>query len=113
MRFRVLDENHDWCIGRGQNDYASGSLAVSYDLKTKILSWLNDCFFDMDSGLNWQKFLGGKFQKAEIDSAIKNTIISDEEVAEIVYFDSSIANRNYTCSARVKTIYGDTIEVKI
>ena len=92
MRFRVLDENWDWSFGRGQNDYASNSLAVSYDLKTKILSWLNDCFFDMDSGLNWQKFLGGKFQKAEIDSAIKNTIITQnrEFKYHLVYFAIAI-----------------------
>ena len=113
MRFRVLDSNWDWCRGRVQNDYASGSLAVSYDLKTKILSWLNDCFFDMSAGLDWQKYLGGKIQKSEIDTAIKNTIVSNEEVAEIVYFDSSVSNRKYGCTARIKTIYGDTIEVKI
>lgn len=113
MRFRTLDENHDWQIGRGKNDYASDSLAVSYDLKTKILSWLNDCFFSMDSGLNWQKFLGGKVQKSEIDSAIKNQIVFTKEIAELVYFDSSVMNRKYTCTARCKTIYGNTIEVKI
>lgn len=113
MRFRTLDADWDWQIGRGKNDYASDSLAVSFDLKTKILSWLNDCFFSMDSGLNWQKFLGGKVQKNEIDSAIKNQIVFTQEVAELVYFDSSVMNRKYTCTARVKTIYGDTIEVKI
>lgn len=113
MLFRTLDENWDWQFGRGRNDYASDSLYVAFDLKTKILSWINDCFFSMSSGINWKKYLGGKIQKSEIDSAVKDQIIFTEQVAEIVYFESSVANRTYTCTARVKTIYGDTIEVKI
>lgn len=113
MLFRTLDENWDWRFGRGKSDYASDSLSVAFDLKTKVLSWLNDCFFSMESGIDWKKYLGGKVQKTDIDNAIKNQIIFTEQVAEIVFFESSVYNRKYTCTARVKTIYGDTIEVKI
>ena len=113
MRFRTLDENWDWNFGKGRNDYASDSLAISYSLKTKILSWYRDCFFDMETGVDWKNILGSKVSKDEADSAIKQILSTEDGVTEIVFFESSVANRTYTCTARVKTIYQDTIEVKI
>lgn len=113
MRFRTLDENWDWRMGRGLQDYASGSLSVAYNLKTQILSWYRDCFFDMEVGIDWKNILGSKTSKPDADSAIRKIISSDKDVDELVFFESSVTDRKYTCTARVKTVYGDTIEVRI
>ena len=113
MLFRTLDSNWDWKFGRGKSDFAQDALAVAYDLKTKILSWYGDCFFDAAAGVDWENILGSKDKKQQLDISIKNIIVSNDDVDEIVLFDSEITNREYHCRARVKTIYNETIEVKI
>lgn len=113
MRFRTLDDNWDFNFGKGVQDYASESLAIAYSIKTKILSWYKDCFFDTEKGIDWKNILGSKVSKSEADSAIKKIIVTEDGVTELVLFDSEITGRTYSCTARIKTIYGDTIEVKI
>lgn len=113
MDFRTLDENWDWNFGRGRNDYASQSLAIAYSIKTKILSWYRDCFFDVEAGIDWKNILGSKVSKGDADAAIKKIIVTEDGVDGLVYFDSEVTNRIYSCTARIKTIYGDTIEVRI
>ncbi len=113
MRFRALDSNHDWLFGKGKQDYSSDALAIAYSIKTKILSWYRDCFFDMEKGVDWKNILGSKVSKDDADSAIKRIISTEEGVTELTFFESSMAGRVYTCAARLKTIYNETIEVKI
>lgn len=113
MKFRVLDENWDWNYGRGIQDYTSASLAIAYDIKTKILSWYGDCFFAMEDGVDWKNILGSKDLKGEADSTIRKIIATEDGVAELVFFESSVEQRKYHCTARYKDIYGETIEVRI
>lgn len=113
MRFRTLDNNWDFNFGKGVQDYATESMAIAYSIKTKILSWYKDCFFDMEEGVDWKNILGSKVSKGDADSAIKKIIVTEEGVTELVYFESSLDGRNYSCTARIKTVYNETIEVKI
>ena len=113
MRFRTLDENWDFNFGAGLQNYASESMAVAYNLKSQILSWYRDCFFDMETGIDWKNILGSKVSKSEADAAIRKIVAANNEVDEILFFESSLTNRVYTCTIRIKTIYGQTIEVKI
>ena len=113
MKFRSLDSNWDWSFGRGTASYSEGALAIAYDIKSKILSWYRDCFFSLESGIDWKNILGSKDQKNKLDMSIKLIIFEQEDVTEITYFDSEIIGREYSCTIRLKTIYNETIEVKI
>lgn len=113
MRFRTLDGNWDWNFGRGLSDYSDEAISIAYDVKSKILSWYGDCFFDADAGIDWKNILGTKDQKETLDLSIKRIILEEENVTELTFFESSIIDRKYTCTARFKTIYNETIEVKI
>jgi len=113
MRTRTVDGNWDWRFGKGLNDYADDALGVAYTIKMKILSWFGDCFFAMDEGIDWKNILGNKNTKDQADTSIKEIIIGDPEITELVYFESEIVDRKYICTIRFKTIYGETIEVKI
>lgn len=113
MRVRTLDKNWDFQFGRSKQDYADESLGVAYDVKQKILCWYNDCFFDMTAGIDYKNLLGAKNSKKEIDNSVKKIIITNPDIAEMTYFESSITDRKYTATIRFKTIYGETIEVKI
>lgn len=113
MKTRVLDKNWDFVIGHGLNDYADDALGVAYTIKMKVLSWFGDCFFAMNDGIDWKNILGNKNTKDQADSSIKEIIVGDPEITELVYFESVVVDRKYTCTIRFKTVYGETIEVKI
>ena len=113
MKTRTLDSNWDFKYGKGLNDYALGSLNVAYAVKMKILSWYKDCFFAMEDGVDWKNILGNKNSKEEADISIKDIVQTEPEITELVYFDSTVEDRKYSCTIKFKTVYGETIEVNI
>ena len=113
MKTRTVDTNWDWNFGKGVQNYADESLGVAYTVKMKILSWYKDCFFEMDAGIDWKNIMGSKTTKTEADTAIKEIIQTEPEILELTYFESSVTDRVYTATIRFKTIYGETIEVRI
>lgn len=113
MKTRVVDSNWDFVFGKGLADYSQDSLNVAYAVKMKILSWYGDCFFAMEDGVDWKNILGSKVSKEEADRSIKEIIQNEPEITELVFFDSEVVDRVYHATARFKTVYNETIEVKI
>lgn len=113
MKTRTVDKNWDWNWGKGIQNYADNSLGVAYTVKMKILSWYKDCFFEMDAGIDWKNIIGSKTTKEQADAAIKEIIQTEPEILDLTFFESSVVDRVYTATIRFKTIYGETIEVKI
>jgi len=113
MKTRATDNSWDWRFGKSNQDYADDALGVAYTVKMKILSWFKDCFFDQDAGIDWKNILGSKTTKEEADVSIKEIIQTEPEITELTFFESEVVDRVYTATIRFKTIYGETIEVKI
>lgn len=113
MRVRALDSNWDFKFGKSRQDYASESLATAYDVKQKILCWYNDCFFDMQAGIDYKNLLGEKGGKTTLDNSVKKILMVQPDIVEITYFESSVIDRKYSLTTRFKTVYNETIEVKI
>lgn len=106
MIMRGLSTSGDWLFGKGRNDYVSGKSAVAQNIRTRLLSFLNDCFFDKGAGIDWFNLLGGKNQIA-IDLAISATILNTPDVTglERIYIDLS-SSRNLTIEYKVETSFG-------
>lgn len=113
MIIRTLTSDWDFKFGHSKADYASESLCTAYDIKMQIQSWYYDCFFNIEAGIDWKNLLGSKESKKQIDTDIKNIINNHPYVENITFFESSIINRVYTMDAKIKTTFGDTIEVQI
>lgn len=112
MKTRGLDSNDDWEFGRGKQAYVSDKDAVSQNIKTRLRSWKGDCFFDVDSGVDWTNFLD-KGKKTQLDLDIKRVILQTAGVLRINSFSSTLdsAERNLTITVTIDTIYGSiTIE---
>ena len=113
MKTRTVDNNWDWNWGKGVQNYADDSLGVAYTVKMKILSWFKDCFFAEDAGIDWKNIMGSKQTKETADASIKEIIQAEPEILNLTFFESSVVDRVYTATIRFKTIYGETIEVRI
>ena len=53
VRVRRLDKNHDWTFGQGFSNYASESEAIAQNVQTRLWSFTNDWFLDLEHGLPW------------------------------------------------------------
>lgn len=79
MIVRALDDLEDWTYGKGKNDYRSGILATAQNIQTRVSSFLYDCFFATNEGIDWFNLLGGKNQLA-LNLAVSTTILNTENV---------------------------------
>lgn len=110
MMVRALDSDGDWTYGKGKNDYKRELLAVSQNIQTRLSSFLGDCFFAADAGIDWWNLLGGKDQRA-LQLAISACILNTQNVTGILQLSVSLdVNRLLTVSYRVQTTYSITIQ---
>lgn len=119
MIFRALDVNHDWTFGKGVNDYTRLNQAIGLNIKTRILSWLGDCFFAQQEGIDWVNRLGSKRQRGLLEADLRRIILQTPDVRGITIFDIIYdeTGRRFSASYSVITIYSqeyiDSVEVGI
>lgn len=117
MIFRALDSNHDWTFGRGIGCYTRENQAIGLNIKTRLLSWLNDCFFDLEAGIDWVNRLGSKNQRELLELDLRRVILQTDQVTGILSFDTSLVGRRFTANYSVETIYSqsfqDAIEIGV
>lgn len=83
MIVRGLDANGDWLFGKGKNDYNANNKAIEQSIKTRLQSFLGDCFFALDAGLDWFNLLGSKNQLA-LELAVRSVILNTPNVSAII-----------------------------
>ena len=107
--FRAITGDNDWTFGRGVGSYFTDNDAIMADVKTSLLFFLNDCFFAMDTGIDWWNLLGAKNPAARnaIILACRETIVKREGVLRInevtANFDGT--TRKLLVQYNVDTIY--------
>lgn len=114
MRFRGIDSNGDWIFGKGRNSYLTDNEALMMNIKTRLLEFLGDCFFDMEKGIDWWNLLGGKnLRKILVD--VQRTILRSYQVKKIVNLDYTLTNRKLSITISIEFLDGeiltDTVEV--
>lgn len=105
MIFRELDENHDWQYGRGVQNYARQNQAIGLNIKTRLLSWINDCFFDMGAGIDWLNRLGSKGQRDLLEADLRRIILQSEDVTGLIDFQTTVIGRKFSATFDIQTRY--------
>ncbi len=109
MIVRAIDTQNDWTYGRGFQDYKSGNIAVAQNIKTRLQSFLNDCFFAKSVGIDWFNLLGGKSQLA-LQLAISSTIANTNFVSKVLQLSIELdSSRELLVQYSVTTSFGATI----
>ena len=116
MMIRALDANGDWTFGKGKSSYKRQQLALNQNLKTRLLEWKGDCFFDNEAGVDWKNRLAKADQASPLQEEIRVVILKTDGVAAVdnldLVFDS--ISRNLTISYTIQTIYiGEPISESI
>lgn len=117
MIFRELDNNHDWTWGKGLQNMTRENQAIGLNIKTRILSWVGDCFFDLQAGIDWWNRLGSKNQRSLLELDLRRIILQSEGVTGLVEFQTNVVGRRFSASYTVNTIYSqdfqDTVELEV
>lgn len=111
MIIRGLDSNHDWTFGSNKENYLSGDPAIALNIDTRLLSWLNDCFFDMGAGIDWLNLLGSLGQQNMLDMNIRRVILQSYGVTGLVAFSVNLnSQRLFQADYTINTIYSQNYQ---
>lgn len=107
MIIRALDSAHDWTFGKGTENYLFGQDAIAENVQTRVLSFLNNCFFDMNAGIDWFTYLGVPAKNSEIKLRVRAIILQSYGVVSVNKVDLDIVNstRRGTLTYNINTIY--------
>jgi len=110
MIFRNLTPSGDFTFGQGLGNYISGNPAIALNIKTRILSWLGNCFFDTTAGIDWLNRLGSKGQEGLLETDLRRIILQSYGVTGITSFSYSLVGRAFTANYSIDTIFSQSYQ---
>jgi hypothetical protein len=111
MIVRSVDVNGDWNFGKGKNDYVRDNDAVAQMIKTRLLSFLGDCFFATTEGIDWFNLLGAKNQIA-LELAVSAVILNSPNITGIKKLSLVIdGNRQVTIKYNAQSTFGSISDI--
>ena len=105
MIIRSLTPSGDWTFGKGIQDFSKDLEAIKLNIKTRIKEWKGNCFFNLNSGPDWNSFLDIG-TKNFLDRDVLRTILQSYGVLRIDSYSSVLTDRSLAIQAEVATIYG-------
>jgi hypothetical protein len=106
MIIRAIDGDNDWMFGKGKQSYLSGQEAVGENIKTRLQCFINNCFFDMNAGIDWIRLLGTKGTETEIILTCRAIILQSYGVVKVNSILPLInSNRNLTLSYNINSVF--------
>lgn len=108
MSFRNLDENGDWTWGQGTRNYLTKQDAIELNIDTRLESWVGDCFFDQNAGIDYTNRMGSKNQQVLLSADFQRLINSSFGVTGISSFSASLVNRQYSANFSADSIYSQS-----
>lgn len=108
MTFRNLDADGDWAYGAGRSNYVSENQEIALNIKTRILSFLGDCFFAVNEGIDWFNLLDYRYQD-RLENSVQEVITDTPGVTGINSVDViTTADRQIRLRYDIQTIYSSS-----
>lgn len=114
MRVRGLDNDGDWVFGIGNQAYVKDDAMIAQMIKTRILSFLGDCFFAIQEGIDWFNLLErGAENETLLERSISLTILQTEGVVGINNVDLTRNGRSIIIDYDIRTIFSASYQQQI
>jgi len=110
MRVSRLTADGDWVFGKGKASYKTQSQAVLQNIGTRLKSFIDDWFLDIEHGIDWITLFGSKGNKERIEREIEKTILQTDGVVAIINFTTTITDRNLSVSVKFIDVYSSIID---
>ena len=116
MRIRGLDNNGDFQFGSGKANYLNNQPAIALNIRTRLLSFLGNCWFDSQAGIDWLTYLGtsgaAKNQKNLLLS-IQAIIKQSYGVVSINSLSAGVSGRMINIQANINTIFTSNYNLNV
>ena len=114
------DDNKEIDVVMGKNIVLSSEIGkIRLRLENKLRLFFNEWFLHKNEGIYWIKRnenngqIGNLLEKFNIETQVKETILADEDVAEIIKFESDFKNGtgNYNFDVEIFLKNGKTLTI--
>jgi len=107
---RTVTAPGQWQFGNGAQSYIGGIAQVEQNINARLNTFLGECFFATNVGIDWFTYLGtpGLQAQSALNLAVTTTIANTQDVLSVqqisinVDSDSRLINIQY----QVQTVYG-------
>lgn len=107
----ALNSSDDWQFGRGKASYVMRSDAIRQDVKTRLKSFKNDWFADINQGEDWFIYFGTRGNQELILRIIERVVLQTTGVRQInILRIESLENRSATIKLSYTDVFDSTIE---
>jgi len=106
-----ITDTGDWTFGI--QNYIKDNDEILQNVVTRLRSFKNDWFLDLDAGLDWLYFLGEKNTKDEMIAAIQDTVINTEGVVKINSLEIVEQQRNAIIQLDITTIFSGSNNLEV
>lgn len=103
MSVRSLDSNGDWTFGRSKAQLLNRSDEVLQNVKTRIKSFKDDWFLDIEAEIDWFTILGKKNNEEIVVKEISRVVLETTNVKSLVGVEV-LSNDNRNATIEVKYI---------
>ncbi len=90
MIIRAIDNNNDWKFGQGIESYNFGQAALGENIKTRIQEFINNCWFNMNAGIDWFTYFGIPGQKQATLLSVQAIVKQSYGVVKVNRIDLSV-----------------------
>ena len=109
MRVSGLDSNNDWTFGRGKANYKTRSEAVRQNVFTRLRSFKNDYFADIQAGGDWFTLFGERGPDSRILREVERIVLQTRGVRSIDKLEIlQKSNRNVTIELKFTDLFDET-----
>ncbi len=105
MIMRAFNTSTDVQFGQGRENYLSGQNAIALNIKTRLNSFLRDCFFDIQAGIDWIRFFSVPTQSQEIQLSCRGVVLQSYGVVKVNNIIVAVANRQILITMNIDTIF--------
>ena len=112
----ALNTANDIFSEKGRIKRVVGSAQVVQNVRTRLLTYLGECFLDKTRGVPYfEKIFVKPTNLSTVETILKNVILRTPGILELTYFEMSFttSNRFLSVSFGANTIDGDAIETTV
>jgi len=101
-------------FGQGLGSYSKEEDALALSIRTRVLSWFGNCFFDPEAGIDWKNRMD-KGQKDGLINEINSVLLGTNGVVKVNSVNAVLdpETRNFRIQYNVDTIYTQSFQAII
>ena len=103
----ALDGSGDWTINNNIFGILTGNYEIIQNVETRVKEQIQDCFFNLNAGINWLNLPKTQSDINDLISTIQNKIAATNGVTAVIDISYTLKDRNLKIIANYKTPYSD------